>query len=181
MSEGSHWRLPSSVMPGPMGLVGGAVVSALIIALGLNLPGMLGVPLDPGLTILAFPMAALMLYIVWCRERYWVYLSILSHILIMVDSTPETIGFGELMFAILGLGGLAVWLIKEIVLHRRRVVFTGFDLLLMSFMLLGTVVTMLACGLHGGDFLQYTKEYVPIFDLLFYFPLRKNLVLPKPN
>lgn len=173
MSSGNQWRLSSESLPGPLGWGVLAVISALIIMVGLNLPGTLGVPVDPGITILAFPVLAFMLYVVWCQERYWVYLAILSHLVIMVDSTPDSIGFGELVFAVLALGGLGVWFVKEMALHRRRIVETGFDLLLVSFIVIGTISSLAACVLHGGDLLQYAKEYVPIFDLLFYFPLKK--------
>jgi hypothetical protein len=173
MTSGAHWRLPSSSIPGPIGWVIVALASFAVVLLGLNLPEMLGVKIDPALTIMALPLGAAMVYLVWCRERYWVFLALLSHLLIMVDPTPDTIGFGELMFAVLGLAGLIVWFVKEVGVHRRRIVNTGFDLLLASFLVVGTISTAIACGLNGGDFLQYAKEYVPIIDLLFYFPLRK--------
>ncbi|HVZ41261.1 MAG TPA: O-antigen ligase family protein [Candidatus Kapabacteria bacterium] len=167
-------RLPNAGAPGAAGAIALAAVCVAVMAAGLFLPMMLGIPLDPSVTLLA-PGMLLAVYLAWWNEKAWIYAAILSHLLFMVDSTPDTIGLGEIAFGALGLAGLALWFVKEMVICRRRIVDSSFDLLLMSFMIVSTAVTLIANTLHGGDLLQYLKEYGVVVDLLFYFPLRKNI------
>lgn len=171
--------LEAGSLPGTGGLAVIAVLVAATMAFGLLLPEIGLLPIDPALAVLAPALLVGTLAVVWSNERYWVYLAILSHLLFMVDATPDTIGLGEVAFGVIGLGGLAFWFFKEAALFRRAVVATGFDLLLVSFMTVSTLTTLLACLLHGGDLLQYAKEYGVLIDLLFFFPLRKVTRTPR--
>jgi len=166
---------PSEHPPGP--LAGGfvAVAAALLVMLGMMLPAMLGVPDVAMFGPLLIPLLAVVGLLIWLNERLWIAMAVAGHVMMMIDSTRDAIGPGEAGFIVLGLGGLMIWFVKEVAVHRRRIVRTGFDLLLASFMILGTVVTLIACVLHGGDLLRYFKEYGPVFDLMIYFPLRKFL------
>lgn len=166
---------PAEELPGPIGGVGVALLSALLIVIGMALPGMAGLSQFSAYGPLLIPLLAAVAFLVWINERLWITMAVAGHIMMMIDSTKEAIGPGEAGFIVLGLGGLVLWLVKEVGIHRRRLVETGFDLLLLSFMVVGTVVTVIACVLHGGSLLLYAKEYGPVFDLLLYFPLKKYI------
>lgn len=175
MTSGFHTYRPSEHLPGPIsgGII--AIAAALLVLLGMMLPGMVGIREIEAFAPLAIPLLAAVAFLIWINERVWIMMAVTGHLMMMLDATREAIGPGEAGFIALGLGGLGIWFVKEVAIHRRQLVRTGFDLLLLSFMILGTVVSLLACVLHGGDLLSYVKEYGQIFDLLLYFPLRKFL------
>ncbi len=160
-------------LPGPVGMAAIGVAAAFIAVLGLLIPDLAGIAIDRGITLAVPALVMGVIALCWANERYWVYLAILSHLLFMVDATPDTIGIGEVAFGTIGLAGLAFWFFKEVVIGRRRILESGFDLLLLTFMLASTITTLTANLLHGGDLLQYVKEYGVVVDLLLYFPLKK--------
>lgn len=178
-ARASWWHIPSESLPGPMAAAAIGVMTAVAAAVGLMLPDILGLPVDRGITVLVPALFLVMAFSCWYSERAWVYLAIMSHMLFMIDATPDSIGVGEIAFGVIGLGGLAFWFAKELMIHRRRVIETGFDLMLAGFMAVGTVTTLIACLMHDGDLLQYVKEYGVVLDLLFYFPLRRVTTRPK--
>lgn len=166
-------RLHLEAFPGMIGKVGIALAVALLMALGLMLPDVAGVPLDRSITVIAVPMLFLVTYLIWQNERLWIFASVISHLMMMLDSTRDAIGIGELSFGLFGILGLALWFMKEVAIHRRRIILTGFDLLLLSFIVVSSITTLIANVLNGGNLLLYFKEYGVFVDLLLYFPLRK--------
>ncbi len=166
---------PSDNVPGLVGGIGISMAAVLLVLFGMMLPDMAGLSQFREYGPILIPLLAAIAFLIWLNERIWIAMAVVGHVMMMVDSTRDAIGPGEAGFIALGLGGLVFWFVKEVGIHRRRLVQTGFDMLLLSFMVLGTVVTFIACVLHGGDILLYVKEYGPVFDLMFYFPLKKFL------
>lgn len=108
------------------------------------------------------------------NERTWIFTAIAAHALMLAGGKEQAIGVGEVGYGVVVLGGMAFWFVKEWTL-RRRIIETGFDLLLASFVVLSTVVTLLSTLLHEGDMFAYLKEWGILADILFYFPLRRTL------
>ncbi|MDB5034965.1 MAG: O-Antigen ligase [Chlorobi bacterium] len=172
-AAGPYSRFDESLIPGWKGrIVLGALVLA-IMACAVYITTML--PFDPGMVMIGLAGAGLSAYISWRYERFWVYFALLAHLAMMVDSTPDSIGSGEIAFAVIVLAGMGVWFFKEVVVHRRPIIRSGFDLLLFTFILLSSIVALVANILNDGDLLSYLKEMGIMLDLMFYFPLRKFL------
>ncbi len=159
----------------PPGLVLAAVVSLGVIALAVVLGTVL--PLPPSspireLLLLGVPLAFGICYAAWRYERFWILLGLLGHAL-MFTTRHIGVGVQEMMFAVVTLLGLAVWLVNEVAVRRRRIVESGFDVLLIAFMILSTVVSVVANRLHHGETVALGREWLVSFDFLLYFPLKK--------
>ena len=124
--------------------------------------------------LLVLPLTIGVCYLVWLNEKIWTVMALLGHLFFMV-AVKEGIGPNELAFSTITLFGLGVWFIKEMGIERRRIVNSGFDLLLFSFVIGSTITTLIANRLYHGNMLDYTREWFTTFDLLFYFPLKKML------
>lgn len=115
---------------------------------------------------------ALVAYAAFHDERIWVYAGVAVHGLLFIGSRYHSIAPAEIAHAVVILGGTAVWLLKTFV-RRERLVETGFDVLLLTFIVLASTVTAISAILHDGDVLGYVKEWSVLLELLFYFPLRR--------
>jgi hypothetical protein len=145
------------------------LVAAVALGIGAFLYQMVGYEL----ALLALPVAAAVGFVILHNERIWIFSALLGHALIIVGNTTTKLEPPEVVFGIWVLGGLAIWFLKELVIHRRRIVESGFDLLLVSFLVLGTIVSLIAAALYHGLPIRYLTEWLKICDLLLYFPLRK--------
>lgn len=162
------------------------VIPALI-ACGLMAPLLFGADLltsivsaqdfHPGLEF-TFPLislAGLGLLIAIFSERTWVYCAVLAHGPMLIALEHEGIGINELVFIGISISGLIFWLLKALLVERRTLIRNGFDLLLIAAVVLTGAVGLIANILNEGDLLLYFKEYLIIFDLLLYFPIRSIL------
>ena len=170
-----NWLPPSMAAPGPLALSAGAIaaIGALVLSLGsMGLMGVVGLAEYQGLFLLVVPVVLFGAYLSWRNERVWIYIALLGHFVMFLSQRNEGIGAGELAFTALSLVGLCVWLFKEMVVHRRPIVKTGFDALLIGLFVATSVVALIANRLHGADFMRYVTEWTKFFDLLLYFPVR---------
>ncbi|MBC8144655.1 MAG: O-antigen ligase family protein [bacterium] len=161
--------------PGALAISAGALAAIGVTLLGLvtlGLAGTLGMADHQGLYLLVLPAVFLGAFLSWINERIWVYVSILGHVVVFM-TTSDSVGGAEMAFSALTLSGLCVWLFKETVIHRRFLVQSGFDALLMAIFISTTVVTMIASILHNGDPLWYMSEWTKMLDCLLYFPIRR--------
>lgn len=106
------------------------------------------------------------------NERVWVYLAVIAHGVLFISAKEEAIGVGEIVYAVVVLGGLVIWFVKSFI-RRERLVRNGFDVALLVFSFLGAVIAAASSLLHSGDMVAFVKEWAVILDLLLYFPLRK--------
>jgi hypothetical protein len=172
------WKLDAGNMPGWKGLLAAGLITLLLLCLVPTIAGILGgmgVAIEPSVVFMGLAVAGLIGFLVWHDERLWLYLAILTHGLIMLDSTRGGIGSGEIGFAVVVLGGLILWFIKELLFYRRPIIRSGFDLLLLGFYCVSTETALVAMYIHGGNLLGFLKEWAIIVEMLFYFPLRKNM------
>ncbi|QQS67111.1 MAG: O-antigen ligase family protein [Chlorobiota bacterium] len=123
---------------------------------------------------IGIPLGILVVYCIWLNEKIWVYAVILMHCLILVNQ-KEGIGIQEVMFSVSVLVGLPVWFIKELIIHKRKIAKTGFDVLLLSFFIIMSVTSFITMMLNNGNPLNYIKEWVIILDFLMFFPIRNSL------
>lgn len=123
---------------------------------------------------IGIPLGILAVYCIWLNEKIWVYAVILMHCLILVNQ-KEGIGIQEVMFSVSVLVGLPVWFIKELIIHKRKIAKTGFDVLLLSFFIIMSVTSFITMMLNNGNPLNYIKEWVIILDFLMFFPIRNSL------
>ena len=168
-------HLDPAVIPGGLGGSVIALLTILVMAASVALSGMIPLKEPIAIALIAPAIGMLTVYIVWLNERLWIYAALAAHLLMMVDSAENGVGVPEVAFGAVVLLGMTTWFIKEVMVHRRRLVVTGFDLLLMSFMILSTVISLLAFKLNDGNFAAYLKEWMGTLDLLLYFPFRKHM------
>lgn len=174
----SNWLPERLATPGALTLGAGALAAFGVIALGLTmsgLAGLVGLADHLGAWLMLLPAVAAGMYLSWRHERFWIYTAVIAHLAMFMSQTNEGIGGGEIAFIGVALGGLCLWFFKEVVVHRRLVVRTGFDALLIATFLLTSIVALIANRLHDGELLRYFKEWTPMLDLLLYFPLRSML------
>jgi|GEM_PF-2508362 len=174
-AEHAFRRIDEGSLPGGMGSAVIALVTILLMGLFVYLSQMLPLNEPIALALILPAIGALTLYLVWHNERIWVYLALMAHLLMMIDQADSGVGLPEVAFGSLVLMGLAIWFIKEVLVHRRRIVLTGFDLLLLMFIIGSSIVSLIASQLNDGDLVNYLKEWMSMLDLLFYFPLRKHM------
>jgi O-antigen ligase len=162
--------------PGALGLTASALAAlgALVLSLmTMGIVGMVGLADYQGAYLVVLPMIVLGAFLSWLNERIWIYIALLGHFVMFLSQRHEGIGAGELGFTALSLVGLCVWLFKELVIHRRVIVRTGFDALLIGVFVATTLVALVANRLHQGDLLHFMSEWTKLFDLFLYFPVRK--------
>lgn len=170
-----HWLPERLADPGALTLAAGALSALGVTALGLvtvGLAGLVGLADLMGVWLLLLPALLLGGYLAWRHEQVWIYAALLGHLVMFMSQTNEGVGGGEIAFTALTLVGLVVWLFKEVVVHRRVIVRSGFDALLLGIFIVTSVVALVANLLHGGEISRYFKEWAQMFDLLLYFPVR---------
>ncbi len=133
----------------------------------------------------AFPMVlggcalfALVAYMAFHSERIWVYAAIVVHGILFVGARYDSVGPAEVAHSAIVLGGTAMWMLKSFV-RRERLLQTGFDVFLATFVLLASIVSGVSAIVHEADVLGYFKELSVLLGLLFYFPLRRVLNSPR--
>jgi O-antigen ligase len=169
------WLTPRLAAPDALGIGTAAVAALAVLGLGLasmGFAGMVGLADWSGAMLVVVPLILLGALLSWLNERVWISIALLGHFVVFLSQQHEGIGVGELGFTALTLAGLCVWLFKEMVIHRRMIVRTGFDAVLVGMFVTTTVVSLVANRLHEGEFLHYVTEWTKMFDLLLYFPVR---------
>lgn len=162
------------------------VVAAVIVLLGTiglfyfwrvftvtTLGSFTSIPLELVIPALVLPVLAV--FVVAHNERLWVYLALLAMMVFVFREDDGKIKIEELFYVAFVSTGIIIWLVKEILVFRRRIIYTGFDVLFLSAWILSNTVAALAWWIHGGDPLIFVKEFVIHLTFLLYFPIRKNI------
>ncbi len=152
------------------------LVAALGVTLGIGwiAVGLTGFELAP----LAFPLALLAGFCVLHNERIWIFGAVAGQALQTIGG-GRGIAVGDVLFGVWVLGGLMIWFAKELLVHRRTILRTGFDLLFLTFFVLSTIVAAVAHYIHGGILQKFFTEWAVMCNMLLYFPLRKTLRGPE--
>jgi hypothetical protein len=142
----------------------------------------MNVRVGPELVLPGLATVLLTVFVLLHNERLWVYSTVVAHGLVLIYNM-EGIGFNQVLFILYVQGGMALWFVKELLVHRRRIVHTGFDGLLLSVFILASVTALIAYQFHGTSSDPLTrrfaligvKEWTLFADMMMYFPLRKIL------
>lgn len=129
------------------------------------------IPLELVIPALVLPLLAV--FIVAHNERLWVYLAVMAMMVFIFREDDGKIKIEELFYVAFVSTGILIWLAKEILVLRRRIVHTGFDVLFLSSWVLTNLAAAIATWLHNGDPLIFVKEMVIHLTFLLYFPMRK--------
>lgn len=144
----------------------------LLSGLAWFVSGQIPVPDAFPLLLMGLALSAVTAYVSIHNERFWVLSALALHAVALAGARSEALAVGEIVYAVFVLGGLAIWLTKSFV-RRERIIRSGFDVLLATFGILSTVVTLVASALHDGNIVVYMKEWGVASEILFYFPLRR--------
>lgn len=123
---------------------------------------------------LAIPVGLGVLVCVWHNERLWVYSAVLGETLNLLGG-GEGITAGDVAFGVWVIGGVLIWLGKELLVYRRPIIRSSFDFLFISFFLLSSVLSIVTFNINDGMLSRFFTEWLSVSNLLLYFPVRSIL------
>lgn len=171
----SDWFAERIAEPGAW-TIAVAALSAIglcyILLASMGVMGIVGLADYQGLLLLVVPSILLGGFLAWLNERVWIYVALAGHFVMYMSARNVGVAGGEIAFTALSLAGICIWLFKEMAIHRRPIVRTGFDALLLGVFISTSVVALVATLLHDGEMMRYMNEWTKLLDLLLYFPVR---------
>ena len=123
---------------------------------------------------LGLPVALLVLVCVWHNEKLWIYSAVLGEAFNLLGG-GEGITAGDVAFGVWVIGGVALWLGKELLVYRRPIIRSSFDFLFISFFLLSSLLSVITFTINGGMVSRFFTEWLSVANLLLYFPVRSIL------
>lgn len=173
LPERGPWIATGALPAGWPQALAAFLVALTIAAIGFVASQATGFQLD--IVFGALGCGAALALVALVNERWWVRITLLLHLTMLAGNVKIGLGLGEIVYMVCVMGGTILWFIKELSLRRRLIALTGFDVLLLTFFVVMTIVTVLAGILNGADPLQFIKEWGVVSEILFYFPLRATL------
>ena len=117
---------------------------------------------------IAFGSVALLMY----DQKRWVMTALVLFSVFSLRASTEGFTMIDLVFGLYVNLGLVLWFVKEVVIFRRRIVHSRFELTFLSILLLCLVTSTIAGIVHGME-LKYGLRELTAFTLFFlYFPVR---------
>lgn len=132
-----------------------------------------GIPLEFMIPALVLPILAV--YVIGHNERLWIYISLCMLAVFVFREDDAKVGLEEVAYMAFVSAGLVVWFAKEMMVLRRRIVLTGFDLLLLTSWILTNIIAAIGWYVHGGDATAFLKELLYHQTMLLYFPIRNTM------
>lgn len=123
---------------------------------------------------LALPVGVLALVCVWHNERLWIYSAVLGEALNLLGG-GRGITAGDAAFGVWVIGGVLIWLSKELLVYRRPIIRSSFDFLFISFFLFSTFLSIITSSINDALVSRFFTEWLSVANLLLYFPIRSIL------
>ncbi len=123
---------------------------------------------------LALPVGMLALVCIWHNERLWVYSAVLGQALNLLGG-GRGITAGDAAFGVWVIGGVLIWLCKELLVYRRPIIRSSSDFLFISFFLFSTFLSIITSSINGALVSRFFTEWLSVANLLLYFPIRSIL------
>lgn len=128
--------------------------------------------LSPGTSILLLALSLGSIALLLTDQKRWVLSAVVMFSVFSLRDSEEGFTAIDLAFALYVNIGLVVWFVKEVLVLRRRIIYSRFELYYLIALVLCLLTSTIAAIVHGWEVRYGIREFAAFTIFFLYFPFR---------